>query len=262
MQFRRFLPWFNNLEKKTETVTDTKTEIKKIEYKVMERMEKTLEVRVLQSKVPVTKGYTQRKLKPTTENFGVGGGEEVRNNVGLTIIQRDNIWHPFYEVKLEEDDMGAKYRKNMESKKQAAAVEGSAIEEIKQKIDDLEQAERAEKDAKEQPAEKKKKTFDLNSIMAKKKAEEEIESMKKVDDPYAVKLTNVPAATTEAEIRAAMKKFGQIEQCFIPPTEDRSRRSKIAIVRFKFKEEATRAVEEKDVNIEFGVVTIERALAK
>jgi hypothetical protein len=37
--------------------------------------------------------------------------------VGLTIIQRDNIWHPFYEVKLEEDDMGAKYRKNMESKK-------------------------------------------------------------------------------------------------------------------------------------------------
>jgi hypothetical protein len=98
--------------------------------------------------------------------------------------------------------------------------------------------------------------------MAKKKAEEEIESMKKVDDPYAVKLTNVPAATTEAEIRAAMKKFGQIEQCFIPPTEDRSRRSKIAIVRFKFKEEATRAVEEKDVNIEFGVVTIERALAK
>jgi hypothetical protein len=58
MQFRRFLPWVNNLEKKTETVTDTKAEIKKIEYKVMERMEKTLEVRVLQSKVPVTKGYT------------------------------------------------------------------------------------------------------------------------------------------------------------------------------------------------------------
>jgi len=27
--------------------------------------------------------------------------------------------------------MGAKYRKNMESKKQAAAVEGQAIEEIK-----------------------------------------------------------------------------------------------------------------------------------
>ena len=51
-------------------------EIKKIEYKVMERMEKTLEVRVLQSKVPVTKGYTQRKLKPTTGNFGVGGGED------------------------------------------------------------------------------------------------------------------------------------------------------------------------------------------
>jgi len=58
MQFRRFIPWVNNLEKKTEAVADTKTEIKKIEYKLMERMEKTLEVRVLQSKIPVTKGYT------------------------------------------------------------------------------------------------------------------------------------------------------------------------------------------------------------
>ena len=57
MQFRRFLPWVNNLDKKSEPVVDTKAEIKKIEYKVMERMEKTVEVRVLQSKIPVTKGF-------------------------------------------------------------------------------------------------------------------------------------------------------------------------------------------------------------
>jgi hypothetical protein len=35
----------------------------------------------------------------------------------MTIVQRDNIWHPYYEVKLEEEDLGSKYRKNMEQKK-------------------------------------------------------------------------------------------------------------------------------------------------
>ena len=69
--------------------------------------------------------------------------------------------------------------------------------------------------------------------MAKKKAEEEVESLKKVDDPLAVKLTNVPCSATEEDIRGVMKKFGYVEQCYIPPQEDRSRRSKIAIVRFK-----------------------------
>jgi hypothetical protein len=47
MQFRRFLPWVNNLDKKSEPVVDTKAEIKKIEFKGLERMEKTVEVRVL-----------------------------------------------------------------------------------------------------------------------------------------------------------------------------------------------------------------------
>ena len=84
----------------------------------------------------------------------------------------------------------------------------------------------------------------------------------KVDDPYGVKLTNVPANCTEPEIREALGKFGRIEACYIPPTEDKSRRSKIAIVRFKFKEEASRAVEEKEISIEFAVVNIERAIQR
>ena len=60
--------------------------------------------------------------------------DEIRNNVGLTIIQRDSVyWHPFYEVRLdEEDNIATKYKKNMEQKKAATAVEGTAIEEIKQ----------------------------------------------------------------------------------------------------------------------------------
>ena len=84
-----------------------------------ERLEKTLECRAIQNKVQVTKGFTQRRAKPATgEAYGIDhNAEEIRNNIGMTIVQRDNIWHPYYEVKLEEEDLGSKYRKNMEQKK-------------------------------------------------------------------------------------------------------------------------------------------------
>lgn len=97
--------------------------------------------------------------------------------------------------------------------------------------------------------------------MEKKKAEDELKAQEKVDDPYAVKLTNVPAACTEHDITSVMSKFGRIEQCYIPVMEN-LRSNKIAIVRYKFKEEASRAVEEAEVNIEFSVVSIERAIQR
>ena len=69
----------------------------------------------------------------------------------------------------------------------------------------------------------------------------------------------MPAACTENDITEVMCKFGKIDNCYIPIMEN-IRSSKIAIVRYKHKEEASRAVEEKEVNIEFSVVTIERAI--
>ena len=41
-------------------------------------------------------------------------------NSNITMIQRDNIWHPCYEIKLEDDDLGTKVRKNIETKKEKA----------------------------------------------------------------------------------------------------------------------------------------------
>lgn len=227
-------------------------------------MERTVECKVLQSQHPVTKAFTERRAKPTTKNFGVGSGaQEIKNNVGLTIVQRDNIWHPYYEVKLEEQDLGTQMRKNIEQKREKA-VEGQAIEELQQKLNDMDQAAKDEAARKEAAAsgtgEKKKKTFDLSAITAKAREREQAESEKKTEDMYAVKLTNVPCNCTEEEIRVVMGKFGRIESCYIPPTEQK--RNKIAIVRFKFKEEASRAVEEQEVTIEFATVSIERALAR
>ena len=75
-----------------------------------------------------------------------------------------------------------------------------------------------------------------------------------------MKLTSVPGHCTEQDITDMMRQFGKIESCYIPIQEGMGRSNKIAIVRYKFKEEATRAVEEGEVNIEFSVVTIERAI--
>lgn len=97
-------------------------------------MEKTIECRVIQNSYKVTKSYTERKNVDRVVGIAFGvdkSGEEIRNNVGVTIVQKDNIWHPYYEVKLDGDeDLGTRYRKNMEAKKTAAAVDGLAIEEI------------------------------------------------------------------------------------------------------------------------------------
>lgn len=116
-------------------VVDKKVQIKKIEYKLNDKTERTMECKVLESQLYVTKAYTVRRTQKTGENFGVGStAEEVKNNVGLTIVQRDNIWHPYYEVKLEEDDLGAKYRKTLELQRSKTAVDGQAIEEIQAKL--------------------------------------------------------------------------------------------------------------------------------
>lgn len=95
-----------------------------------------IECRSLQSQAKVTKGYTQRKKKrPTDTVFGIeNSAEEIRNNVGCTIVQRDNIWHPYYVVKLEEDDFRSKMRKNIEQRRNNTAVDGGAIEEIQAKL--------------------------------------------------------------------------------------------------------------------------------
>lgn len=57
----------------------------------------------------VTKEYLERrKIKP----FGIGNNEDdLRQNVNLTSIQRENVWHPYYEIKLDEEDFKDKYQK-------------------------------------------------------------------------------------------------------------------------------------------------------
>ena len=65
-------------------------------------IEKVFDCRVLQKKRIVTKNYAERKkLNPTFSVFGAGlgtGNDSLRMNATITMVQRDNIWHPFYEI--------------------------------------------------------------------------------------------------------------------------------------------------------------------
>jgi len=89
--------------------------------------------------------------------------------------------------------------------------------------------------------------------------EEEIESLKKVEDIFAVKLTSIPFHTTEQDIRSAFAKFGKIKSCYIPQSDVLYLRSnKIAIVWFKDKDSASRAAQERKINIDFAEIEIEK----
>ena len=130
MKQRRFLPWTNNLEAEPVKVKDTNIKATRTEFKVANKIEKTIDCKILVSKQTVTKDYVERKKKPTDKNFGCGTGEsDVRLNLGVSQIQRDNIWHPYYEIKLDDDDLGTKFRKNAE-KKAEKDIDGGAIKQI------------------------------------------------------------------------------------------------------------------------------------
>jgi hypothetical protein len=119
----------------------------------------------------VTKDYLERqqKLKP----FGIGvTDDDLRQNVNLTSVQRENVWHPYYEVKLEEEDFKEKYQRQRAEKREAEFMSKDIIE-IETKLKSLEEKERAEQLAALDAANpEKKKTFNLKSLQERKREEE------------------------------------------------------------------------------------------
>ena len=162
----------------------------------------------------------RRKLNPSFDAFGVGAGmEHMRMNSSITMVQRDNIWHPYYEIKLDDEDLGTRFRKNAEAKREKA-VDGEAIEQIQQQLQQLESSQRAENEraAAEESGVKnpEKRKFDMKEFTARKQAEDASQGSVKVEDPKAVKLLNLNSSITEEDIIEVMKKFGNVVRCRIP----------------------------------------------
>lgn len=238
---RRFIPWTNNLEKKDAEIpkiADSKQIVKRIEFKGNDKVEKSYECRIIHSKkLRVTQDYLKRREKPTNESFGTGSAiDEIRLNVGLTQIQRDNIWHPYYEIKLEEEDLASKFRKKIDQNREKQ-VDGAAIEDLQAKISQLDAVERAQKEKADAEASgikaPKKKTLDMAAITRNLQAKDAEQAQVKQDDPYAVKLTNIANNHTEEEIEEVMSRFGRVQKARIPIDMNRNRPYGFAIVRFE-----------------------------
>ena len=89
--------------------------IRKIEYKGIDRFEKKIECHAYKIARNVTKAYFNRvNQKP----FGIGSGfEDLKINSVISIVHRENVWHPFYEINVEEMDFREKLISAAEEKK-------------------------------------------------------------------------------------------------------------------------------------------------
>jgi len=209
----------------------------------------------------MTKGWEKRNKKQI--GFGIGQSlEEQRGNCGLTMVQRDNIWHPYYEIKLEEEDLGTRFRTQIAQKKDAN-VEGNQISTIGEKLR-LQQNILIEGNlavANPGAASAQKKGFiDPKKLQEQLRERDQNEQQKSIPDPYAVKLSNMPNATTEEEIMDAMKKFGLVKKCRIPTNRETLRPLGFAIVVFDQPEQAQRAIEEGEITVDLACLDIERAM--
>lgn len=185
--------------------------------------------------------------------------------MNLTSVQRENVWHPYYEVKLEEEDFKEKYQRQRAEKRETEMM-NKDIAEIESKLKSLEERERMEAIAQMELANgggEKKKTFNLKDLQARKREEEKFENTVPVDDPFTIKLRSLTNDTSEDDIYNAMKRFGEIIKVKIPMEELRNGRKRgkgFAFVTFKTKEAASKAIEENEIAVEFATLQIERAL--
>ena len=124
VQFRK---WENNLEKDVTKIEEEKVPIRKIEYKGLDRYEKQMDVIAYKVTRPVTKAYYERaQLKP----FGIGTNfDDLKTNSVISTVQRENVWHPFYEINLEEMDFKEKMIAAAEEKKMQN-LGGTEIQEL------------------------------------------------------------------------------------------------------------------------------------
>ena len=158
-------------------------------------------------------------------------------------------------------DLKAAFLANTADRKKGGE-EGQKIQAIQDMLDRQEEETQNEITANRLPDEDKgkKKKFDINEVIRRKQAEAELESQKKVIDPYAVKLANMPNSTTEDDITEAMSKFGEVKKCRIPTNRETNKPLGFAIVVFSKIEEASRAIAEEEITVDYSCLLVEKAM--
>lgn len=129
---RQFQPWVNNLEKDATKVPETEKTITRIEFKNQERFEKSIKVNAFKTQMKVTKGYVERKnIIP----FGIGTTfDDLKMNSAVSTVQRENVWHPYYELNVEAE---MDFKDQLQSNMKKRAEKNINGEEVQQLIDEL-----------------------------------------------------------------------------------------------------------------------------
>ena len=265
----RFSVWENKLEvddKQIPKIKEQKMKISRTEFKNEKTpLEKVFDSRVMLREQYVTKGYLERRKKnPIFDAFGVTEeNDKPYHNAQATMVHRENVWHPYYEIKVEEEDLGTIFR-NRQQEKNASNVEGAKVSSLEQRIENMDKQHRDQKDqmqneASGAQASQKKGLFDAKAIQEKKRAEEEANANKQVVDPKGIKVQQLPADVEQSELEQLFQdKFGKITRCWVPYDGDRSRG--FAIINFEKEESVKKALEVGEVTYGFNTLMIVPAM--
>jgi hypothetical protein len=124
---RRFQKWENNLEKESAPLQQKKVEVDRVEYRASDKLEKKIACTAFVEQRQVSKDYFKRIQQAP---FGIGNSfEDLKTNNVISTVQRENVWHPYYESNIEEMDFKEKMMAAAEEKRMAN-LGGSAVTEL------------------------------------------------------------------------------------------------------------------------------------
>lgn len=151
---------------------------------------------------------------------GIGNTiESLKFNSVISTVQRENVWHPYYELNLEaEMDFKDKFLVNMQAK-DSQNVQDVAIKileaEIKETEDDF-QRDYKNKQILDAGGKVVGKPFSIQEKLKQLKEREMLEQEAQVIDPLTIKVKRVPDDMTEDELLDIMIKFGPVTRVKIP----------------------------------------------
>ena len=174
-------------------------------------------------------------------------------------VQRENIWHPYYEINLEEMDFKEKMMQAAESKKllNPGGIEIDALNKELVSHDQATKQSEADRIAGVAPTAPKK--FSLAEKMAQLRARDELEGEKQVVDPFTVKVRKIYRDVTPEDLEEMMKVFGEITRCNIPMDETGNYKG-LAFITFKRAEDCTKCIDAGYIASEFAELPCERAM--
>ena len=177
------------------------------------------------------------------------------------MIHRDNVWHPYYEIKVEEDDIGTRFKKNQDAKKEKD-IDGAGVAAAMEQITNFDKAQKDQQEALESAQGPKKRIFDMNKIRQQKMQESAAGGAQdnKVQDYMSVRMSDIPGAMTEQDLKQECEqRFGAVDRIYMPLDERTERPRGFAVVTFQQESSVEKALDQQNFLLDFAEISIKPA---